>query len=131
MLTICTHWEDQQMPPELEWRMWRQIKGAFGVNRFVLAPHLLDTGGADQYPTIEEGLATCTGKRVFLEPEGTDSLETIKGLQDMTLILGWTFGSNKHLVQPGDLCIKIASPNPTDLYGMNAAAIALAYWYGQ
>lgn len=38
MITVVSRWESMQMEPELEWKMWRQLKGAFGVERLIFTP---------------------------------------------------------------------------------------------
>lgn len=118
------------MPAELEYRMWRQLKGAFNVDRLVLTPQVPDfnRGIIDQYATMEEALASCQGHRVFLEPQGSDDLHDIPWHKDdIVLVLGSTEHGNLHLVRPDDYQVQIQYPGPSDLYGINAAAIALAF----
>ena len=131
MITIVTCWETLQMDPELEWRMWRQLKGAFDIDRFVFAPcqESMMTVNIDQYDDMQEALDSCQGSRVFLEVSGEKNLSEIPS-GDIVLVLGNTQGSNIAYAQPGET-YKIATPSPTDMYGLNAAAIALAYHYGQ
>lgn len=128
MLTICARWEDQQMHPKIEWRMWRQLKGAFNIYRFAMTPIAgFERHRLDQYETFEEALDSCEGERVFLEPTGHKSICDIpKG--NIVLILGNTTNSNMEYAQRNQT-YSIATPNRTDMYGMNAAAIALAYRY--
>jgi hypothetical protein len=134
MLTICTRWETSQMPAELEWCMWRQLRNAFKVKRLVFAPVIEEAKrlNAEQYNTMEEALAACAGPKVFLEPTGDKALSDVEwGADNLTLVLGNTEHSNKHLVTPDDLSVNIKTPQRTVLYGINAAAIALAYKVGQ
>jgi len=112
--------------------MWRQIKGAYGIDRFCVAPAIQEMAGVgaiDHYDSMAEALATTTGVKVFLEPGGTDSLADIPD-GDVVLIFGNTETGNSGLIQPGDLSVQIPSANPVDLYGINAAAIVLAYLHG-
>lgn len=142
MITICTRWELSQMPAELEWRMWRQLRGAFEINRFAIAPivpEMQQTSRLDQYATMEEALASCPGKKVFLEPNGGLQITDLKHWHkwktadghDLILVLGNTARGNLDLVEEGDYAVRIKTPKPTHLYGISAAAIALAYWVGQ
>lgn len=133
MITVCAYWDSVQMDAELEWRIWRQIRGAFAVDRFVFVPIVPEmlTVSIDQYDTMEEALATCKGKHCFLEQGGSDRLFDIPMDGDVTIIVGNTEWDNKSSVKAGDLQIEIMSVNPTDLYGFNAAAIALAVRVGQ
>jgi hypothetical protein len=129
MITVCTRWESVQMPADLEWRMWTQLAGAFGVDRFAAAPIVLGpTSRLNQYETFEEALESCQGQRVFLEPTGEKTISEIPD-GDVVFILGNTQHSNKHLTKSGET-YRIATPRQTDLYGINAAAIALAYYHG-
>lgn len=115
MITIITRWEDKQMPRDLEQRMWRQIKGAFEVNQLVFVE------GEDQ---MGDAIRASQGQRVFLEPRGQRSVKEIpKG--DIVLVLGNTAMNNLKFANAGET-YRIDTPGPTDMYGTNAAAIALA-----
>lgn len=123
------------MSPSLEWRMWRQLRGAFAVDRFVfvgIEPEM-NSVTIDQFGTMDEALDSCRGLRVFLEPKGQHTMSDIVNIADenMVLILGNTEHGNVQYVRPQDLSVRIKTPKPTDFYGINAAAIALAYRYGQ
>lgn len=128
MITIVARWDEVQLPPETEWRMYRQLRGAFNVKRFAftpIAPDLLSYGGVDQYNTMEEALANAVGERVFLEATGTKTLSDIPD-GDIVLIIGNTNESNvKHSLESERY--RINAPRNADLYGVNAAAIALAF----
>ena len=133
MLTVVTRWETSQLDPRLEWRMWRQLKGAFKIDKFIFTPDLPEMANFtfEQYPTMEEALAASNGKRVFLEPGGEDSVLDIPANEDIVLVLGSTeLGNAKH-VTDNDLNVCIKTVKPVDFYGTNAAAIALAYMVGQ
>lgn len=124
------------MPPEVEWQMWRQLRGAFEIKRLVFVPVIESMQGfpIDQYDTMEEALATCEGRRYFLEPQGDKMLcDMLLGdlEQPQVVVLGNTACDNRALVRPTDFVIRIATPKPVHLYGINAAAIALACWEGQ
>lgn len=124
------------MPAELEWRMWAQLKGAFLISKFIFTPIMPEINGVNvvsQYETMEEALVHSIGTKVFLEPNGDTRLSewSENKIQDITLILGNTERGNIDLVGDDDYAVKIVTPKPTDFYGINAAAIALAYWVGQ
>lgn len=135
MITICTRWETTQMSSELEWHMWRTIKGAFSVNRFVFIPKIssMQNYTFEQFDSMEEALESCTGKRIFLEPKGKYKLSYLTSHKDddIVLVLGNCSKNNLDLIRPEDVSIRIESNKPSHLYGTNAAAIALAYRYGQ
>lgn len=130
MLTICSRWDTLNLDPVTEWRMWRQLRGAFNINRFAMTDVQVALSGVDldQYATMEDALASCTGTKVFLEPTGTHTMDDVPDIttNDVVFILGNTHDGNAHLVQPGDLSVALPCANPVDLYGVNAAAIALA-----
>lgn len=118
------------MPPELEWRMWRQLKGAFEIDRFIFTPVVDHKGGFDQADTIEQALkAVGPIPRVFLEPTGYNALSAIP-TGDIAMILGNTEMHNLTDAEVSET-YKIYTPGATDLYGINAAAIAMAVRYGQ
>ncbi len=119
------------MPSELEWRMWRQLRGAFGIGRFVFTPIVKELLNVNirQCATMEEALAMCDGHRVFLEPTGTKTLRELP-TGDVVVILGNTSQHNLKYAKP-DETYRIEAPRKADLYGINAAAIALAFNHGQ
>ncbi len=131
MITIIARWEDAQMLPQYEYQLWRQLKGAFEVNRIIytgIVPNI-ESYQLEQYATMEEALAVAVGARVFLEPTGTKGLLDIP-TGDIVLITGNTNNNNLVHAQAGET-YKIASPASTHLYPSEAAAIALAVRYGQ
>ena len=131
MITICARWEEAQMPAPVEYQLWRQIKNAFKVDRIMFVPIAPDMEDyhLEQYATMDEALAACTGDRVFLEPTGTKGILDIPA-GDIVLITGCTTATN--LAYAGaDETYKIKSPQATALYPSEAAAIALAIRYGQ
>jgi len=127
------------MSPELEWRMWKQLRGAFGINSFIMTPVVHEfktTARMQQFDTMEEVLENCKGQRVFLEQKGDLKLSSVKWNNllndgDICIILGNTQMGNSHLVTKSDFNVRIDYESNTDLYGINAAAIALAYMVGQ
>lgn len=134
MITICARWEELNLCPVDEWRVWRQLRGAFKINDFKFVPikEKLARVRLEQYETMEEALAQAEGQGtfVFLEPNGDATLDDIAGIEDIVLILGSSSGGNKHLV--GDhLSVRINTPGRTDMYAFDAAAIALAHRHGQ
>lgn len=135
MITICTRWELSQLDPELEWRMWAQLRGAFQFKEFAavpIVPELVGVNSIRQYNTMEEALESCKGIKLFLEPKGEHCLSTCYiDCPDVTFVLGNTEYGNANLAGDKDYCVRIKTPSPTDFYGINAAAIALAYRYGQ
>lgn len=131
MITIIARWEDTQMLPQYEYQLWRQLKGAFLVNKIIftgIAPDM-EAYQLEQYATMEEALAVAVGDRVFLEPTGIKGLLDIP-TGDIVLITGNTGQNNLAHAQAVET-YKIASPASTHLYPTEAAAIALATRYGQ
>ncbi len=133
MITIVARWEQSQMPPEVEWRMWRQLK-AFGINRFVFVPIADELRKIDieQYATMEEALDNVPdGNRVFLEPTGNKGMNDLPPRdKDVVFILGKSSTNNvKHAKD--DETYRIKEPMMSDMYPTSAGAIALAFWYGQ
>lgn len=120
------------MEPELEWRMWRQLRGGFEIDRFIFTPIVPEFSNVaiEQYATIEECLeAAGPDNRAFLEITGYNALHSLPQ-GDVTLILGNTSNNNiEHALVAETYAI--ATPVRGDLYGINAAAIALAVRYGQ
>lgn len=120
------------MPFDLEWRMWRQLRGAFEIDEFIFVGEPVEGSYTfRQAPTMSEALAVLppTCQRVFLEPTGYNNLYDMpKG--DIALILGNTEHDNILHAQVNET-FRITTPKSTHLYGINAAAIALAVRYGQ
>jgi hypothetical protein len=132
-ITIVSRWEHTQMDPEIEWNMWRQLRGAFGIDRFIMVPHMVDGLSIEQYDTMKEALAHTTGQRCFLEPRAENMMASLASAerQGITFVLGNTQMSNeKHILDGIDWAVRIPTPGMTDLYGINAAAVALSIWQG-
>ncbi len=134
MITVIGRWEHLQMEPQLEWRMWRQLKG-FGIMHFAFSPIIpeLSNINIDQYDTMAEALEAHkdAGTRVFLEPTGTKTMNELPDRsEDLVLILGSTDYNNlKHAKE--DETYRISGVYNVDMYPTSAAAVALAYWNEQ
>jgi len=133
VITIVARWEHQQMPSELEWRMWRQLRG-FEINRFIFTPiaEELSNVAIEQYETMEEALTHVSEEnRVFLEATGTKRLTELPPRdEDVIFILGNTGRHNRDHAKDGEM-YKINEPRLSHMYPVSAGAIALAYWCGQ
>lgn len=131
MITIIAKWETSQMPSQIEWQLWRQLRGAFKITRFIFVPIIEEMAihHVDQVDTMEEALDMAKGERVFLEPTGYKGMHELPQ-GDIVLILGNTETSNMKYAQVNET-YKIMTPQRTVLYGTDAAAIALAIRYGQ
>ncbi len=134
MVTVVARWESSQMSADLEWRMWRQLRG-FGINRFVFTPIAPEHEGVniEQYETMEEALAATAdaGVRVFLEPGGEKTMNDLPSRDnDIVIILGNTENSNAQFADADEM-YKITGVGRVDMYPTSAAAIALAYWVEQ
>lgn len=125
MLTVCFAWDDVQMDPSIEWRVWRQLRGAFGINRMVACPVKpeMSNVSVEQYASMAEAVASCDGTVVLLRPGGDKHLLDIPISGDVTIVVGSTLEDLSGV--SGDMAVNIECANPVDLYGFNAAAIAL------
>jgi hypothetical protein len=132
MITVVTRWETTQMEPMLEWRMWRQMRDAFRITRFIFTPIMPEMNNIDieQYETMEEALAAAegVGEFIFLEPTGTKTVDEIpkEGDGNIVLILGNTPHHNLALANEDQTYRIETHGRYGHLYGINAAAIALA-----
>jgi hypothetical protein len=131
MITVIARWEDTQMPADVEYQMWRQLKGAYGIDRLIFTPVVETAFNVEQYDNMMTCLlkADAEASRVFLEPSGYNPVGDIPQ-GDITLILGNTAMSNMEHAQVNET-YSIASPASAHLYGISAASIALAIRYGQ
>lgn len=125
------------MPFEIEWRMWRQLRGAFEINELIFVGEAHDGYTFRQAPTMKEALAVLPPdcQRVFLEPSGQNHLNDLARISslregDIALIVGNTEQANLHHAEPHET-YRIYTPGRTVLYGTNAVAIALAIRAGQ
>ena len=132
MVTIVTRWESTQMEPMLEWRMWRQMRDAFRINRFIFTPIMPEMNkiAIEQYETMEEALASAEGdgEFVFLEPLGKKTVNEIpkEGDSNIILVLGDSTRDNLALADEEQTYRIETHDRYGHLYGINAAAIALA-----
>jgi len=119
MITIVCRWDTVQMDNEMEWRMWRQLQGAFfpvpsNVD-FVFVPINESMGKVDfqQFDTMDEALSYAEivnplASKVFLEPSGVKTLAAIPA-GDLILVLGNTGTGNADKASAGEI-YKINSP---------------------
>jgi hypothetical protein len=141
VLTIVARWETSQLHPLEEWQLWRQMKGAFGIDRFVMVPKqegFDQISIVDQYDTMEEALESTVGERVFLEPTGTNPINCLARESrlrdgDIVLVCGSTESDNIQFAAPGEMYSihTKGEDRHNHLYAPNAAAIALAVRLGQ
>lgn len=121
------------MPPLVEWALWRQLKGAFKVHRMFFTPIVPEFVGGHypirQFATMQEALQEAEGRRVFLEPTGTNALSKMPEGQ-IVLITGNSAIGNMHHAKSEE-AYAIKTPQQTHLFPTEAAAIALAIRYGQ
>lgn len=133
MITIVSRWEHRQMPPEVEWLLWRQLKN-FGISRFIFVPVApeLQNVTIEQYDTMEEALSQVSTKnRVFLESTGSKGMHDLPPRdEDVIFILGNTSTGNARYAEPDEM-YRINEPRVSDMFPTSAIAIALAFWVGQ
>ena len=123
MITIITRYEDTQMPRDVDRQMWRQLKGAFRVDKLIFV---------EDDKQLEDALMGTSdlGDHVFLEPLGSKTVKDIP-TGDIVMVVGNTAMNNRAWAE-ADEEYSISCPSlPTHLYGINAAAIALAFRHGQ
>ncbi len=119
------------MEPDLEWSMWRQLGGAFGIDRFIFTPEVssVTSSKVTQCPSMKEALKFATGELIFLEPWADKDLAEVPRLNNYTLILSDTSQNNSKFCN-AENSYRICTPNNTDLFGVNAASIALSHLCG-
>lgn len=140
MITIVGRWDTEQIPNEYEYNLWRQIKAAFSVQpndvQFCFTPISDDPSLSgttwQQYDTMDSCLANVTGKKVFIESGGSNTISEIPKDQDVVLIFGNTPLDNLSHITEDDLHVTINQPNTGSfIYGPNAASVIISNWYGQ
>jgi hypothetical protein len=136
MITVIARWESTQMPASTEWQLYRQLRGAFGVNDFIFVPinPEMENYGFRQADTVKDALAVLPDNvnKVFLEPTGYNSLHKQPD-GDIVYIIGNTAMHNMVHAQVNET-YRIdtpTGPNSGHLYGSNALAVALALRWGQ
>lgn len=127
MITVVGRWETGWLEPKVEAFMFRQLKNAYKFDRLVMVPRLLEghIKSVDQFDTMEEALQTTTGTKVFLEPKGHSPFSAVLLHDDLVFILGNANEGNARRAKSGDLVVRIDTPGQTDMFAVNAAAIAL------
>lgn len=131
MTTLITRWDQTQMEPDVEFRMWKALADSFGVRELMFTPilHGLGLPGVDgrirQVETMEEALEEIGDlRRCFMEPEGANDVSDLPG-GDIALIFGSTMESNMPLARESETYRIDAPSKRPHLFGTNAAAIAL------
>lgn len=128
MITVIARWDHTQLPCDVEWAMYNQMRAAYCIDRLVFVPALLNLHGVEEYETMEEALAVCEGQRVFLEPTGAKTIADIP-TGDIVVVLGNTGESNLSYAAEGETYRIETHDRFGHLYGINAAAIALYEGY--
>jgi len=136
MVTVIARWETTQMPASTEWQLYRQLRGAFGVNDFIFVPidPKMENYSFRQADTVKEALAVLPDgvSKIFLEPSGYNSLHNQPD-GDVAYIIGNTAQHNMEYATVAET-YRIdtpTGPNSGHLYGSNALAVALALRWGQ
>ena len=80
------------MDADLEWSMWRQLGGAFGIDKFIFTPEVSSVTSSKviQTSSMDEALTFATGELIFLEPWAEKNLADLPKLNNYTLILSDT-----------------------------------------
>jgi hypothetical protein len=119
MITICGMLE-KGWESNMEHLVWRQLKGAFGVNLILVPFH---------YKTMEEALKNLKGKKVFLIPPGR--IKSInfynykKPIGDVNYIFGRPGDNLVRYVTDKDDVVSVHTPNNTDLMAISVVGIIL------
>ena len=124
MITVIYRPETNQVPAEVEMKIWRQLKGAFRISKLIRVP--------GDFDTMRQALDASEGERVFLEPKGERTVAWIPE-GDIVIVVGNTAESNLAYADEFET-YRIDTEGTDDhnhLYGSNAVAIALAIRYGQ
>ena len=130
MITVIARWESDPELAACELRFWNQLKN-FGIDRLVFVGEFHQKVGYEQFDTMEEALATAQGNRIFMEASGYKTVNDFPARnEDVVFIFGCTNRSNVMHMQV-DQSYRIAEPMVTDMYQTCAAAVTLAFWYGQ
>ena len=127
MITLVGRWENGWLDYRVEYFMWKQLAAAYGVNRIAMVGQSNESRiPIDQYDSMEEALVSCTGDLVFIEPKGEVSLVDYDHPGDVVYVFGNAMNDNlKH----AGTTVRIDTPNPTDVFALNAASIILAHRY--
>ena len=127
MITLLGRWEDGWLDNRIEYFMWKQLGHAYKVDRLVMVG-ISDNPRVpiDQYNSIEEALTTCRGTIVLAEPKGSTSLVDFKHPEDVTYVFG---NAMNHNLKHEGVTLRIDTPQNTDMFALNAAAIILASRY--
>lgn len=137
MITVVARWETTQMSPEVEWQLWRQLKGSYCIDNFIFTPVVesMDNYAFMQCDNMMTALLSAgPGKRVFLEPTGHSPVSAIPSSDtDIIIVCGNSAMNNLQHARYDEtysICTE-AGATKAHLYGSNAAAIALAIRWGQ
>lgn len=124
MITLVGRWEKDWLEYRVELFIWKQLCAAFKVDRLIMVGK---TGNPritiDQYDTMEDALASCSGTFVFLEPKGDINLSDFTHPTDAIYVFG---NAMNHNLQYDGSKVRINTPTTTDMFAFNAAAIVLA-----
>lgn len=128
MITVIVPWDTVQLHPECEWQIWGALKGPLGIDHFIFVsdPQVLTNLAYDHVKTMDHAISLAQGELVFLDATGTKDVSEIPKTGDITIVVGST---NMSLIDHSTESqrYKIGQVSAGEMYGVNAAAIALAY----
>ena len=133
MITVVARWEDTQMPADIEYQLYRQLRGSFCIDRFIFTPVVETEFNVEQCDNMMTALLKAgDGERVFLEPTGYNPVSAIPQ-GDIVIVIGNSAMNNMQHARVNETYSISTESGPTKshLYGSNALAIALAERWGQ
>lgn len=133
MITVIGIWEPGYSAEQsyFEDTVWKQTLSAFGVDRFVMVSNenneQLSLTNPEQYDTMEDALASCTGERVFMTFSADDATEIRDFVHptDAVYVFGCPSDNLLSYIKPEDHRVHIDTPNNIDMLACSCVAATL------
>lgn len=128
--TVIFPWETTHLHPACEWTNWHQLR-ALGVDNYIMVadPNPMPSLAYDCYPTMAEALTHAVGTLVLLDSTGSKTVAQIPKDGDVTIVVGSTSITLTSYGTADDR-YAINQAGVGDMFGVNAAAIALDHRHG-
>lgn len=131
-ITVVARWDRGWNQPREEAFIFRQVCDAYAVSRLIfIGPHQDGIPKVEQFPELDDALATCASPHAFLEPDAEQTLADLPE-GDITYIFGSTQRNNRKESRP-EQRYRFLQPHPDNrgIFAITAVGIVLATRYGQ
>jgi hypothetical protein len=132
MVTVVGMWEPGYSLEQMffEDTVWKQTLSAFAVDRFLMVTSdtiIPNRSKPEQFPTMEDALASTEGERVFLTfaPDNALDMKSFAHPDNAVYVFGRPGDDLIQYIRPEDHRVHIDTPNNVDMLACSCVAAVL------